>query len=599
MSGRNSRIVRNRDRSKNIIDWNSNNAKIIVGISIAILVVLIIIVIIVGKVKNNNNQKQIESISNSKIYEYFMLSSGENIGVIDKKANTIIDAKYARIDIPNPSKDVFFCYSDDEKYEILNKNAEKIFSDYEKVEAISISNENGEFEKNVLKYKKNNLYGLIDFDGNVLTDAIYQEISSVKDKPGSLLIKKDDKYGVLDSLGNLIIETKYDNISADGYCSKDDLYKKTGYIISEKTKDGVNFGYIDYKGKLVLDVKYESIERALEYDEEDCYLIAMQKGKQGVFKDKKEIIDLKFQDINYSDLSNVFIVNKNGKYGFYNKQGKIILKSEYDNYSIAGNYISVSKNNKKELFDINGNLVNTTSYTKMIETENPAYFIAEDEEGFFSIISKDININEKYIQIQYAFDNYFIFTDETSKMGVVNALTGDIEIKPEYDFIIVVEDAKALQAIKGVENLIDIYSSNLEKTVSMKDAVVEKAKTGYAIIYSETDMKYINNEGKVVENTEVYSDEKLYAVQESGKWGFVDSNKNIVIKCEYDIVTEFNEYGFAGIKKGGKWGVVNDEGKIVVKPTYELDTYYFPQFIGKYLLIQSEIIYCEEGEINV
>ena len=34
MSGRNSRIVRNRDRSKNIIDWNSNNAKIIVGISI-------------------------------------------------------------------------------------------------------------------------------------------------------------------------------------------------------------------------------------------------------------------------------------------------------------------------------------------------------------------------------------------------------------------------------------------------------------------------------------------------------------------------------------------------------------------------------------
>ena len=32
------------------------------------------------------------------------------------------------------------------------------------------------------------------------------------------------------------------------------------------------------------------------------------------------------------------------------------------------------------------------------------------------------------------------------------------------------------------------------------------------------------------------------------------------------MVTEFNKYGFAGIKKGGKWGVVNIKGEIIQEP---------------------------------
>lgn len=214
MSGRNNRIVRNRERNNNGIEWDSNNAKIFVSIAIVILIILITIIVVILKLKSNH-KKQIQGISSKIAYEYFILSSEENVGVIDKKGNKVIDSKYERIDIPNPSKDVFFCYIDDEKYEILNKNSKKLFSNYEQVEEINSSNENSEPEKYVLKYKKNNLYGLIDLDGKILTDAIYEDISSVNDKPGSILVKKDEKYGVLDSLGNIVIETKYDKILAD------------------------------------------------------------------------------------------------------------------------------------------------------------------------------------------------------------------------------------------------------------------------------------------------------------------------------------------------------------------------------------------------
>lgn len=596
MSGRNSRIVRNRERNEKRININfeSGNIKIIASI-VSIVVILIIVVAIVFSKFKNTNKNQVIATDQIDSYEYFLLYSNDNVGIIDKKGNEIIEPKYEQIYIPNPEKDVFFCFKNDDEYEILNKDGNKLFEEYEEVSIIKISKDTDETEKKVLKYKKNDLLGLIDLDGKIITEAEYTEISSLKDKPGAILVKKDDKYGVLNSSGDIVIENEYDAISGDTYCSEKDLYEKTGYIVSKKDENGLYYGYIDYKGNVLLDVKYESINRALEYDSDDIYLIAMQKGKKGVFKNNKKIIDFNFQTINYSDFSNIFVVEKNGKFGVYSNNGKIILKPEYNRYSIAGEYISVEKENEKQLYDVNGNLVNSSGYTKMIETENPSFFIAENEDGYFSIISKDINIDKKYTQVSYAYDNYFIFTDENDKTGVINALTDEIEIEPKYDFIIVIEGTKALQAIDGLNNNIDIYSKNLNKTVSLKDSIVNSLDNGYAIIYSETDMKYINEEGEVVENTDVYPDQKIYAIQKNGKWGFAQADGKTALDCEYDIVTELNDFGFAGIKKDGKWGVVDSKGKIILEPTYELETYYFPQFIGKYILQQYEnTIYCEE-----
>ena len=87
----------------------------------------------------------------------------------------------------------------------------------------------------------------------------------------------------------------------------------------------------------------------------------------------------------------------------------------------------------------------------------------------------------------------------------------------------------------------------------------------------------------------------MYSYQaDDGKWGFVDKNGNVVVDCKYDVVTELNEYGFAGIFQENKWGVIDQNGKVVVVPSYEIETYYSPTFIGEYLLEEGETIYCTE-----
>lgn len=213
MSGRNNRIVRNRERESKTTLWKTNNTPIAVVGSIFFFILILIIIVFVRK---NQNAKKVVCYSYGDIkYEYFLLYSNEKVGVIDKKGNQIIEAKYSTVYIPNPEKDVFVCYEDDSQYEILNKKGEKLFSNYEEVLAIPTANEAGEMEKHVLKYKKNQLYGLVDLEGNALTEAIYDEISSLKDKPGSLLVKQNNQYGILDAKGNTIIETNYDGISAD------------------------------------------------------------------------------------------------------------------------------------------------------------------------------------------------------------------------------------------------------------------------------------------------------------------------------------------------------------------------------------------------
>lgn len=551
--------------------------KIKIIIVIIILISMISIIMIFG---NKKEKKNIEIEKNN--YEYFTLYSlKDKVGVINKEGKVIIDTKYTDIYIPNQSKDVFVCFNGEES-KVLDSKGKELFDDLDEVSCIIISEDTYEMEPNILKYKKDNKYGLIDLSGKVIADSIYDEISSLENKPGSILVKKDGKYGVLDSSGEKIIDTKYNSIKSDEYCSEKDGYDKTGYIISEKTKNGIIYGYVDYTGKIIVEPKYENISRALEYDEEDVYLIVMNNGKKGVLKNKKQIIKNNFQSINYYSLSNIFVVNKNGKYGFYNNSGKEILKPQYTSYSVAGKYISVKKDDTTMLYDIHGNLVNSQNYKSIIEVENDSYFIAQHENGEYSIIGKDIQIDDKYYGITYAFDDNFIVMNKDSKYGVLNVYKG-IVVEPEYDYILVIGTVNALEARK--DNIVDIYSKNMDKVLTISEGIVENIDTDYAVIYSQKEMKYINKNGEIVQNTEVYPNAKLYSYQdENGKWGFIDNKEKIAVNCKYDIVTEFNEYGFAGICQDGKWGVIDLNGKELVVPTYEIDTYYFPKFVGKYLL---------------
>ena len=271
-----------------------------------ILIVLLILVAIIAGIfiiKNINSRKYDYKIEEISEFNYYIYQENNQYGIIDKNGKKIIDANYSNLIIPNPEKDIFVCYAGD-KAIILNSKNETQFTEYDEIIPIKLKSAASTlaYEKSVLIYRKDGLYGLIDFNGKKITKNIYESIENLQPTEGKFLVSKDEKYGVIDLKGNEIVKPEYDKIVSDGYYTQKDKYKKSGFVVYKKTDDGYKCGFITYNGKSILDTKYNEIERISKEDDKNIYLIAAENGKKGLYKNSKNII---------TDFSNVL-----KRYGF-------------------------------------------------------------------------------------------------------------------------------------------------------------------------------------------------------------------------------------------------------------------------------------------
>lgn len=554
-------------------------------IVITLIVIVIIIATIVGVViyKNvNDKEYELEKVDK---YSYFRLYKNEKYGVIDSQGNVLIEPIYDVINIPNPSKGVFICYyayndmNGQYTTKVLNEKNEEIFKEFEQVLPLLCeeSTSNIPFEKSVLIYKQNEKYGIIDFAGNKITKAIYDSIESMQYREGTLIVQQESKYGAINIKGKEIVKIEYDSIISDAYYTEEKDYTESGFIVQLKMEDGYRYGYIDKDGKEILPTEYTEIDRI--GDLKELYLLVSKNGKYGIVKDKKQIIPISYEEIEYNKINSLFVVQKNSKQGILSLEGKEILPIEYDYIMCSNNKLTATKGESIEIYNKEGQKQNL-KYGNTIETNNENYIITIDENDLFGVMNKEGNslIKNKYQYLEYAFENYFIAT-QNGKVGVID-ITDKTLIDFKYDIIQKVKDKNSLQAIISNENIIDMYNINAIKQVSIKGAILY-TYDNYIKLISNTNIKYLNNDGNLISNKQIFTENSAFSYEKNGKWGFVDKNNNVIVEAKYDIVTEFNSYGFAGICIDDKWGVVNTKGEIIVPPSYKID-WNEPEFIGKY-----------------
>ena len=221
-----------------ILNFVKNNKIILIILAI----VMLIAIVGVSMYFFLDYQKKQYSLTEVSAYNYYALNENNKYGVINIYGDVVIEPIYDNIKIPNPEKDIFICEKDNNTT-ILNEKNEELFTQYDEVNAISI---NGivtsiPYEKTVLKYKQNDKYGLINYEGKVITKPIYEEITGLVNKESELLVKKDGKYGVINAKGAKLIEAEYDDITADGFYSEENQYALSGYITKNKTRGWISF----------------------------------------------------------------------------------------------------------------------------------------------------------------------------------------------------------------------------------------------------------------------------------------------------------------------------------------------------------------------
>lgn len=364
--------------------------------------------------------------------------------------------------------------------------------------------------------------------------------------------------------------------------NKKHVHGKTGFIIANKINGNYIYGYINNLGKKILDLQYDEVVR-LQNDssKEDAYLVAFKNGKAGIYKNSNLIIEHEYQDIEYDNSNKILIVQKNQKYGIVDLTGKIKIPIEYDNILIAGDCINTQKGEDITLYHPDGTKFESIDFVSMFSTENNKYIICINKDDYYGVLDKNESqlIENKYTLINYLWDDYFI-AQYNNKFGIINS-KGKKVLDFKYDLLQKVENLQVIEAI--INNQTNIINKDLKTQLELGQANII-IENDYIEIFSleEKQIVYLDKLGNIIDSKDVLKANKLFAKKQDDKWGFADITGKLKIEAKYDMVTDFNKYGYAGINVNGKWGVIDEAGNILQEPKYNLDDAQIPNFIGKY-----------------
>jgi len=363
------------------------NIKKVIAVIVAIAVIIMFVVGIKTLLTQSTSGPLISTNS------YYPVYTNQKWGVINEKGEIVIPTEYTEmITIPNKKNDLFIILSDVDytnntyKTKVINSKQEEQFTNYDSVEVIENMDKNNDtwYEEGVLRVKKGNLYGLIDYTGKEILQAEYTKIEALLGVEKSFVVTKSDKVGIVDNSGKIIIEAEYKEIKAIG-----DNYQN-GYIVVDSNN---KYGVIDFTGKVILDTTYEEIKPVTA---NNIYIVKENGVLKAINKEKEVLLENAFEDVKEIVNENLVII-KEGKYGIINIKGETKIEATYDELEFMSNNQYIAKKSQ------NYGVINIENKEVMnFEYSNITYFkeanVIEGEKGeeckYFNLKFEEISETE-------------------------------------------------------------------------------------------------------------------------------------------------------------------------------------------------------------
>jgi hypothetical protein len=378
-------------------------------------------------------------------------------------------------------------------------------------------------------------------------------------KPTSVLapVLINGFWGFIDTNGGMTIPAKFKQGTAEqnnfphfqeGLCVLTDL---------ETSKKGA----IDSSGAWVIQPRFYDLASFSE-GISSCQMCS---GCVSVFVDKKDSVTV-FYDVRFvSPFSEgLASAEKNGLYGFINREGKIVIAPQF--YST--------------LFFTDGYSMVDVGAERNMTGEHIPKFRFVNRKG--EILEPD-----QYDNVDLMFMNGFAFVSKdvlpklgevaTTKQGLINR-KGKLVVPLSFRFLFrnffkdgfeFATDYDEFQKGNKLVGLIDSTGKWVTK------AIFENAMAfaeGVAPIRQNEKWGFINMKGEMIITPQFDSvcnfHEGLAAAKVNGKFGFIDHQGKWIIKAAYESATCF-AFGLAPVKINDKYGYINSKGKWVVQPQFE------------------------------
>lgn len=388
---------------------------------------------------------------------------------------------------------------------------------------------------------------------------------------------KNNKWGVINSAGQNVVDPSYEEMIVVPD-NKTDIFLCTY---------DVNYDTGEYKTKALnskneeIFTDYNQIEAISNTDEnnnlwyEKNVLKVQKNGKWGLINYQgKEVLPLEYEKIEaVKGIENAFLIQKDGKFGIADNEGKIILNPQYMEITNLGTdnksgYIIKDDSGKYGIIDYSKNVILENKYDNIDKTYgNDLYVVTVG--GAKKIVNKsgeDI-LTQGFDDIKAILktkDEGIIYK-KGDKYGVMT-LSGEVKIQPEYDDLKEAKSDTFIATKAGKVGVIDI--NNVEKVPYNYTSIVYNEP---ADIYIAEDQNYnsnvMNNNFEIKQAgilIEINEDKGYFKIRQNDEYKYY--NFKFEEKQEKDILTT-NTLFLS--KKDGKYGFVDKDGKVVVDYQYD------------------------------
>ena len=417
-----------------------------------------------------------------------------------------------------------------------------------------------------------------------------------RDEEQTRIISKDyfavfqnNKWGIIDSTGAVVIDPSYEEMMVVPN-SKKDVFLCT-YDVNYETGE-YSTKALNSKNEEIF-TQYDQIEplQVVSGNTQVSYIdnaLKVQKdGKYGLIDlDGKELVAPQYADIRAlkaGDTSSFIIQNDEGKYGIINSSNQVVLEPNYDGIKdvYTSNYYVVQQDDAEKLIRKDGTDVLTTGFDEITgilkNEENGVIFKQNDKYGIMNLTG-EVTLNPTYDDLKEAKTGLFIASQD-GKYGVIDS-TGAEKLGFTYQSLSYYE--KADLYVGEDENFNNsIMNGNFE--VKQNGILIDiDEEKGYLQIRQNDENKYYDFSFNEKKESEIFTTRTLFLSKKDDKYGFVDKDGNVVVDYIYDDATSQNNFGYAAVKKDGKWGSIDDKGTVIQEPTYNLDDYLLIDFIGRW-----------------
>lgn len=417
----------------------------------------------------------------------------------------------------------------------------------------------------------------------IMSIFIIKGIFSKEEKTGGITSKtyfaafKDNKWGVIDENGDVIIEPSYEEMMIIPN-NKTDIFLCT-YDVNYNTGE-YSTKALNSKNQEIF-TEYNKVEAINNHDENDT---------------------LWYED-------NVLKVQKDGKWGVINYDGKVLLNTEYDSIeSVQGikNALLIEKEGKYGVADNEGKIILDPIYTGVtnLGKDNRSGYIVKNDEGLYGIVdaSKNVILENKYEEIEKVYGNDLYVVSQNGKQKIVNkdgqdvltegfdqitnilktkdsgviytsngkygimTLTGEIKIEAQYDNLV---EAKANVFIATKDNKRGIIDIDNQEKLPFDYNTITYNEIGD--IYVAEDENYnsqvMNNQFEVKQTgilIEINTDSGYFVLRQNDEYKYY--NFKFEEKNKKDILTNHTLYLD---KKDNQYGYVDKDGNVVIEYMYD------------------------------